>query len=177
MDIHPTASLARQVLATRPAAPGSTSTGIAGIVRALWRKFRAGSDTRAPDSFIDLSEYMQKDIGINDPLPSRCVAQEIVEHRQRILSRMSVPLLVAALIAPPVLDAAGTATVSLPNARAQGEMASVATGEEVDGTPVYRLPSIVVVAPSKVGRASELHSKQAARTQQVRAKAVARSPV
>lgn len=174
MDIHPSDLLMRRIPVPRTAASDSPAKGIAGVVRALWRKLRAHSGDR-DDSFIDLSEHMRKDIGVNDRLQTHRGAG----HRRGMLARLGGPFLIIALIAPSVLDAAGGAAERLPmaKARAQQEMVGVPTGEEVNGAPVYRLPSIVVVARSKVARASDTHGKQAAREQQVRAKAVARSPV
>jgi hypothetical protein len=130
------------------------------------------------DSVNNLSEHMLKDIRINDHFPSHHAAQQIAEYRRGILARVCAPHLVVALIAAATLDVAGAAdSFPVAKGRSAEQVVGVPTGEEVNGTPVYRLPPMVVVGRSNVARASELQGKQAARTQHVRAKAVARSPV
>jgi hypothetical protein len=180
MDIDPHLPMTGSNILDRRVAPmGGKPVGVAGLLRALWRKcVTRGGDMSAPDSVNDLSEHMLVDIGINGRLPSHCVAQQIAEHRRGILTRVCTPHLVVALIAAATLDAAGAAdSFPVARSRAAEQIAGVPTGEEVNGTPVYRLPPMVVVGRSNVARAGESHGKQAARTQHVRAKAVARSPV
>jgi hypothetical protein len=51
----------------------------------------------------------------------------------------------------------------------------VFTGEYVNGTPVYRLPPVIVVAGREVERAKLEREKQSTRAEQARVKAAARN--
>jgi len=92
----------------------------------------------------------------------------------RPLTELSTHLVVVALIASVALGAAAEAADLQPVAKAQ--VVGVFTGEYVNGTPVYRLPQVIVVANREVERARLERQKQLTRAEQARAKAAARPP-
>ena len=90
--------------------------------------------------------------------------------------QLSTPLVVVALIATLPLGAAGVAIGSPPTSKTQAQMVGVFTGEYINGSPVYRLPPVMVVASRKVERAKLEREKQLTRAEQARAKAAAKRP-
>jgi uncharacterized protein YjiS (DUF1127 family) len=152
----------------------------AGALVALWRIQRARSrEARAVDAMTDMNEHMLRDIGAPDRLISHVVARRDADHRRRISVQLSTPFLVVALIATVALGSAAEAADLRPasKASAKAQVVGVFTGEYVNGTPVYRLPSVIVVASREVDRARLEREKQSARAEQARAKVAARRPV
>jgi uncharacterized protein YjiS (DUF1127 family) len=151
----------------------------AGAVLELWRNHRARSrDVRALDAMTDMNEHMLRDIGAPDRLISHAAARRDADHRRRIPAQLSTPPVVVALIATVALGAAAEAADLQPasNASVKAPVAGVFTGEYVNGTPVYRLPPVIVVANRAAERARLEHEKQLTRAEQARAKAAARPP-
>jgi uncharacterized protein YjiS (DUF1127 family) len=151
----------------------------AGAVLALWRNHRARSrDVRAVDAMTDMNEHMLRDIGAPDRLISHAAARRDADHRRLISVQLSTPLVVVALIATVALGAAAEAADLRPagKASAQTQVVGIFTGDYVNGTPVYRLPPMIVVASREVERARLEREKQSTRAEQARAKAAARPP-
>jgi hypothetical protein len=151
----------------------------AGALLVHWRVHRARSrDVRAVDAMTDMNEHMLRDIGAPDRLISHAAARRDADHRQVISVQLSTPLVVVALIATVALGAAAEAADLQPasNASVKAPVAAVFTGEYVNGTPVYRLPPVIVVANREVERARLEREKQLTRAEQTRAKAAARPP-
>jgi hypothetical protein len=95
------------------------------------------------------------------------------------LTRLIPATLVAmVLIATGMSAAAAETTVPRPpsNTSTEAQNVGLFTGKFVDGMPVYRLPPLNVIGHRKVGLAKLPREEQAARSKQVRAKAVARGP-
>ena len=94
------------------------------------------------------------------------------------LSRSAIlaSLVAAALIATatPASAVQATNAQATSKARTQGQMVGVFTGEYVDGVPVYRLPSIVVVTTRKTELAKMEREAKLAHARQVRTRAAAR---
>lgn len=165
-------------LTERVATGVSKALRAAGILEARWRGSRARNrELRAVDAIADMNDYMLRDIGAHDRLISHAVARRDPDHRRWISVELLAPLLVA-LMATAAPDAARAATDLPPTgkARAQVQMVGVFTGEYVAGTPVYRLPPVIVVASRKVERTKLEREEQSTRAQQARAKAAARHP-
>jgi uncharacterized protein YjiS (DUF1127 family) len=151
----------------------------AGALPALWRDNRARTrEMRAFAAIADMNEHMLRDIGAHDRLVAHAAARRDVDYRRRIAVQLSTPLLMVTLMATATLGAAGQAADSRPTRRApaQAELLGDFTGEYVDGTPIYRLPPVIVVASRKVERARLAREEQSTRAQQARAKAAARNP-
>jgi hypothetical protein len=151
----------------------------AGAVLVLWPIHRARSrDVRAVDAMTDMNEHMLRDIGAPDGLISHAAARRDADHRRLISVQLSTPLVVVALIATVALGAAAEATDLQPlsKASATAQVVGVFTGQYVNGTPVYRLPPVIVVANREVARARLEREKQLTRAEQARAKAAARPP-
>jgi len=151
----------------------------AGAVLALWRIHRARSrDMRAADAITDMNEHMLRDIGATDRLISHAAARRDADHRRLISVQLSTPLVVVALIATVALGAAAEAADLQPVSKvfAKKQVVGVFTGDYVNGTPVYRLPPVIVVAHREVQRARLEREKQLTRAEQARAKAAARPP-
>ena len=151
----------------------------AGAVLALWRIHRARSrDMRAADAITDMNEHMLRDIGAPDRLISHAAARRDADHRRLISVQLSTPLVVVALIATVALGAAAEAADLQPVSKvfAKEQVVGVFTGDYVNGTPVYRLPPVIVVANREVARARLEREKQLTRAEQARAKAAARPP-
>jgi hypothetical protein len=148
----------------------------ASALLARWRVHEAHSrDVRAVDAMTDMNEHMHRDIGAPDRLISDAAARRDADHRRWISVQLSTPLLVVGLIATVALGAAAEAADLQPVAKAQ--VVGVFTGEYVNGTPVYRLPRVIVVANREVERARLEREKQLTRAEQARTKAAARPPV
>ena len=150
----------------------------AGAVLALWRSHRARSrDVRAVDAMTDMNEHMLRDIGAPDRLISHAAARRDADHRRLISVQLSTPLVLVALIATVALGAAAEAADLQPasNASVKAPAAGLFTGEYVNGTPVYRLPPVIVVANRAVER-GRLEREKLTRAEQARAKAAARPP-
>jgi hypothetical protein len=111
-------------------------------------------------------------------LLSAPLTERVADHRRWISAQLSTPLVVVALIATVTLGAAAEAADLQPasNASVKAPVAGVFTGEYVNGTPVYRLPPVIVVANREVERARLEREKQLTRAEQARAKAAARPP-
>ena len=151
----------------------------AGALLALWRIHRARSrDVRAVDAMTDMNEHMLRDIGAPDRLISHAAARRDADHHRRISVQLSTPLVVVALIATVALGAAAQAADLQPvsKASATAQVVGVFTGQYVNGTPVYRLPPVIVVASREVQRARLERERQLTRAEQARAKAAARRP-
>jgi uncharacterized protein YjiS (DUF1127 family) len=151
----------------------------AGALLALWRNHRARSrDVRAVDAMTDMNEHMLRDIGAPDRLISHAAARWDADHRRRIPVQLFAPLVVVALVATVAFGATAEAADLQPagNASVKAPVAAVFTGEYVKGTPVYRLPRVIVVANRDVQRARLEREKQLTRAEQARAKAAARPP-
>ena len=181
MNVHPSQP---SIVPSRPL-PGRVATGVsnvlraAGILQALWRDSRARRrDVRAVDDAIThMNEHMLRDIGAHDRRIPNAAARSDADHRRRISVQLSTPFLVVALIATAALGANAEAADSLTSkASAETQLVGVFTGQNVNGTPVYRLPPVIVVGSRKVERARLEREEQSARSQQVRAKAAAKRP-
>jgi uncharacterized protein YjiS (DUF1127 family) len=181
MNAHPSqpSVLLSRPLTERVASEFGKALRAAGALLALWRVNRARSrDVRAVDAMTDMNEHMLRDIGAPDRLISHAAMRRDADHRRRISVQLSTPLLVVALIASVALGAVAEAADLRPTskARAQAQIVGVFTGEYVNGTPVYHLPPVIVVASREVARARLEREKQSARAQQARAKAAAKRP-
>jgi hypothetical protein len=99
-------------------------------------------------------------------------------HRRLISVQLSTPLVLVALIATVALGAAAEAADLQPVSKvfAKEQVVGVFTGDYVNGTPVYRLPPVIVVANREVETARLEREKQLTRAEQARAKAAARPP-
>jgi hypothetical protein len=151
----------------------------AGALLAHWRIHRARSrDVRAVDAMTDMNEHMLRDIGAADRLISHAAARRDADHRRRIPVQLFAPVVVVALVATVALGATAEAADLRPagKASATAQVVGVFTGEYVNGTPVYRLPPVTVVANRDVERARLEREKQLTRAEQARAKAAARPP-
>ena len=151
----------------------------AGALLAHWRIHRARSrDVRAVDAMTDMNEHMLRDIGAPNRVISDAAARRDAHHRRLISVQLSTPLVVVALIATVALGAAAEAADLQPVNKvfAKTQVVGVFTGEYVNGTPVYRLPAVIVVANREVARARLEREKQLTRAEQARAKAAARPP-
>jgi len=150
-----------------------------GALLALRRNHRARNrDVRSVDAMTDMNEHMLRDIGAPDGLISHVAARRDAVHRRRIAVQLSTPLLVVALIATAALGTAAEAADLRPasKASANAQVVAVFTGEYVDGTPIYRLPPVIVVASREAERARLARKEQSTRAQQARARAAARNP-
>ncbi|HEY2967481.1 MAG TPA: hypothetical protein VGK75_03855 [Casimicrobiaceae bacterium] len=146
---------------------------------ALWGNYTARRrDARAVDAIADMNAHMLRDIGAHDRLIAHAAARKDADHRRRIAFQLSTPLLVVTLIAAVTLGAAAEAADSRPTgtAPATAQLIGSFTGEYVNGAPVYRLPSVIVVASRKVERVKLEREERSTRAQQARAKAAARKP-
>ena len=151
----------------------------AGVLRALWRGYKSRRrDARAVDAVADMNAHMLRDIGAHDRLIAHGAARSDADHRRRIALQLSTPLLVVTLIATATLGAGVEAADSRPagSAPVTAQLIGSFTGEYVNGTPVYRLPPLIVVTSRTVERAKPAREEQATSAQQVRAKAAARNP-
>ncbi len=151
----------------------------AGILRALWRGYRARRrDAGAVDGISGMNAHMLRDIGAHDRLIAHAAGRSDAAYRQRIGFQLSTPLLVVTLIATATLGALAEAADSRPagSAPVRAQLIGSFTGEYVNGTPVYRLPPLIVVTSRTVERAKPAREEQATSAQQVRAKAAARNP-
>ncbi|HEV8552287.1 MAG TPA: hypothetical protein VGR65_02725 [Casimicrobiaceae bacterium] len=150
----------------------------AGAVLALWRSHKARSrDVRAVDAMTDMNEHMLRDIGAPDRLISHAAARRDADQRRRIPDQLLAPLLVVALVATVAFGAAAEAADLRPgNASVKAQVVGVFTGEYVNGTPVYRLPPVIVIARREVETARLAREKQSTRAEQARAKVAARRP-
>jgi len=151
----------------------------AGVLRALWRGYKSRRrDARAVDAVADMNAHMLRDIGAHDRLIAHGAARSDADHRRRIALQLSTPLLVVALIATATLGTLAEAADSRPmsEARATAQPIGDFTGEYVNGTPVYRLPRVIVVGSRKLEQARLAREAQATSAQQPRAKAAARNP-
>ena len=151
----------------------------AGILRALWRGYKSRRrDARAVDAVADMNAHMLRDIGAHDRLIAHGAARSDADHRRRIALQLSTPLLVVALIATATLGTLAEAADSRPTseARATAQPIGDFTGEYVNGTPVYRLPRVIVVGSRKLEQARLAREGQVTSAQQARAKAAARNP-
>ena len=151
----------------------------AGILRALWRGYGARRrDACAVDAILDMNAHMLRDIGAHDRLIAHGAARSDADHRRRIAFQLSTPLLVVTLIATATLGALAEAADSRPTSEVPAKSQPIGnfTGEYVNGTPVYRLPRVVVVASRKLEQARLAREGQVTSAQQARAKAAARNP-
>ena len=151
----------------------------AGILRVHWRDSRARRrEARAVDAIADMNAHMLRDIGAHDRLIAHAAARSDADHRRRIAFQLSTPLLVVTLIATAALGMVAEAAASRPTseARATAQPIGDFTGEYVNGTPVYRLPRVIVVGSRKLEQARLAREAQATSAQQARAKAAARNP-
>ncbi len=147
----------------------------AGILRALWRDSGARRrDARA----VDAIAHMLRDIGAHDRLIAHAAARSDAEHRRRIAFRLATPPLVVVLIATAALNAIAETADWRPTSRAPAQAQPIGdfTGEYVSGTPVYRLPPVVVVASRKLERVKLEREEQSTRARQARSRAAARPP-
>ena|SRR5438552_6715590 len=155
-------------------------SGVCNAVHGMrWANYRARRrDARAVDAIADMNTYMLRDIGAHDGLIADAAARRNAGNRRRIDIQLSTPLLVVTLIATATLGTLAEAADSRPTseARATAQPIGDFTGEYVNGTPVYRLPPVIVVASRKVERARVAREERSARAQQARAKAAARKP-
>ena len=151
----------------------------AGTLRVHWRDSRARRrEARAVDAIADMNAHMLRDIGAHDRMIAHAAARSDAEHRQRIAFQLSTPLLVVALIATATPGTVAQAADSPPTSRAPAKAQLIGgfTGEYVNGTPVYRLPRVIVVGSRKLEQARLAREAQATSAQQPRAKAAARNP-
>jgi hypothetical protein len=126
----------------------------------------------------------QPSVFLPRPLTERVVSEvgKVLRAAGALLAPISVqlstPLVVVALIATVALGAAAQAADLQPVSKvfAKAQVVGVFTGEYVNGTPVYRLPPVIVVANREVARAKLEREKQLTRAEQARAKAAAKRP-
>jgi hypothetical protein len=151
----------------------------AGILRVHWRDSRTRRrEARAVDAIADMNAHMLRDIGAHDHLIAHAAARSDADHRRRIAFQLSTPLLVVALIATAALGTVAEAAASPPTSRApvQAQLIADFTGEYINGSPVYRLPPVIVVGSRKVERVKLQREEQSTRAPQARSKAAARRP-
>ena len=151
----------------------------AGILWALWRGYKSRRrDACAVDAVADMNAHMLRDIDAHDRLIAHAAAGSDANHRRRIAFQLSMPLLVIALIATATLGAGAEAADSRPTGSAPpgAQLVATFTGEYVNGTPVYRLPRVIVVASRNLERAKLAPEERSARAQQARSKPAARNP-
>jgi hypothetical protein len=144
-----------------------------------WRDSRTRRrEARAVDAIADMNAHMLRDIGAHDHLIAHAAARSDADHRRRIAFQLSTPLLVVALIATAALGTVAEAAASPPTSRApvQAQLIADFTGEYVNGSPVYRLPPVIVVGSRKVERVKLQREEQSTRAPQARSKAAARPP-
>ena len=158
MNAHPSQlSVLPRPLTERVVSEVGKALRAAGAALALWRIHRARSrDVLAVDAMTDMNEHMLRDIGAPDRLISHAAARRDADHHRRISVQLSTPLVLVVLIATGVLGAAAEAADLQPGPKvfAKAQVVGVFTGEYVDGTPVYRLPPVIVVANREVQRYS-----------------------
>ena len=150
----------------------------AGAFVALWRiQWARSREARTVDAMTDMNEYMLRDIGASERLIAHVAGRKDADHRRWIAGQLSTPLLVLALIAIAPLGAAAEAADLRPATKvsANAQMVGLFTGEYVDGTPVYRLPPVIVVASREADRLRLERERQTLRAQQARSKAAAKT--
>ena len=110
--------------------------------------------------------------------PSVFLPPRDADHHRPISVQLSTPLVVVALITTVALGASAQAADLQPVSKvfAKAQVVGVFTGDYVNGTPVYRLPPVIVVANREVARAKLEREKQLTRAEQARAKAAAKRP-
>jgi hypothetical protein len=179
MKIQPSPSV---ILAFRPLTE-RVFAGISDALRAalrvpqtLWCGHKVRSrQARAMRAISDMNEHTLRDIGAPDRLISHAAARSRAHHRRQISLQLLVSLLAGALIATATpTSAEATHAQTMSKARTQEGMVGVFTGEFVDGAPVYRLPSVIVVAARKVELVKMEREEQATRAKEARTRAAAR---
>src|SRR5437899_4501046 len=139
-------------LAERVFAGSSDALRVAlSVAETLWGRHKVRSrQARAMRAISDMNEHTLRDIGAPDQLISHAAARSRAHHRRQISLQLLVSLLAGALIATATpISAEATHPPTTSKERTQERIVGVFTGEFVDGAPVYRLPSVVVVAARK----------------------------
>jgi hypothetical protein len=164
------------------AAPGFAAR----LVAALRRTRAQREDVEAIDAMRDMNEYMLKDIGAPAWLVSSVAARrQFGEHRADRLAvvpwtiaavvQLSVTLLAAALLTGTTASAGQPTGAAVTNdASTQEQMVAVFSGTYINGTPVYRLPRMTVVAPRPTELARNERPAQPVAGGEARARAVAK---
>jgi len=134
-----------------------------------WRKRATRRHVRVSDLISTMNEHLLKDIGALDRLSSSAAVHEGAVHRRTCSGTFAcVALLGAALVATATHTWAWEAAPAHPATAtpAGAEIVGVFSGEFVDGAPVYRLPSMSVVASREVVLAKLERQEQLARARQ-----------
>ena len=132
--------------ATRPTASRPLTERIATAIRDRLR----GRQARASDNIVELDAHILKDIGAPSWLISRAVERRDAQPTHvgaahgwaRLVTVAGIAVLAAFVLGPPSADACKIA--------APAPLEAVFTGEFDRGVPVYRLPTITVLASRNV---------------------------
>ena len=127
-----------------------------------WHDHRAQRrEAQALDAIGEMDAHMLRDIGAPEQWVARAATRRGALHWRDVPFQLSAAIVAIVLtgVAPPTSAAEATPRQTTSKALAQAQIDGIFTGEFVDGAPVYRFPSVIVVAIRKAEPAKrEKHS-------------------